>query len=130
MHSEKHNMRTFSSYIFLGLLLIYSCSTKQEVKNDLTVWVTPFIGSESQDSLSLPSNTFPGATTPFGMIQLSPDTQKDILNTCSGYQWKDSVILWIQPYTFKRYWHLRFIRHINFAFHWYKRFHYCKAYSK
>ena len=85
-------MRTFSSYIFLGLLLIYSCSTKQEVKNDLTVWVTPFIGSESQDSLSLPSNTFPGATTPFGMIQLSPDTQKDILNTCSGYQWKDSVI--------------------------------------
>ena len=37
--------------------MIYSCSTKQELKNDLTVWVNPFIGSESQDSLSLPSNT-------------------------------------------------------------------------
>lgn len=56
------------------------------------MWVDPFIGSGSLDSASLPSNTFPGATVPFGMIQLSPDTQKDILSRCSGYQWGDSVI--------------------------------------
>lgn len=85
-------MKALISCIFLGGIMINSCGTKQDIKKDLTIWVDPFIGSSSLDSLSLPSNTFPGVTIPFGMVQLSPDTQNDIFNTCSGYQWKDSII--------------------------------------
>lgn len=85
-------MRTVLNCALLSTLLLTSCTTQPVQKEDLTVWVDPFIGSGALDSLSLPSNTFPGATVPFGMVQLSPDTQDDIMNTCSGYQWKDSQI--------------------------------------
>lgn len=85
-------MKTVVGCILVGALMLGSCGMKQEPEEDLTVWVDPFIGSGALDSLSLPSNTFPGATVPFGMVQLSPDTQKDIFSTCSGYQWKDSFI--------------------------------------
>lgn len=85
-------MKTFVACLFIGTLISGSCGTPQRQKEDLTAWVDPFIGSGALDSISLPSNTFPGATVPFGMVQLSPDTQKDIMNRCSGYQWEDSVI--------------------------------------
>lgn len=85
-------MKTFAACFLAVTLIFCSCTTPQEHKEDLTAWVDPFIGSAALNSLSLPSNTFPGATVPFGMIQLSPDTQKDIMNRCSGYQWEDSVI--------------------------------------
>ena len=53
--------------------------------------VDPFIGS--QDG----GHTFPGATVPFGMIQLSPDTQtryyKQSYPWAAGYQYKDPTIL-------------------------------------
>lgn len=38
-----------------------------------TQWVNPFIGTSNQDGLL--GNTFPGASMPFGMVQLSPDTR-------------------------------------------------------
>jgi len=38
-------------------------------------------------------HTFPGATVPFGMVQLSPDTRIDgSWDGCSGYHYSDSVI--------------------------------------
>ena len=37
-------------------------------------------------------HTFPGATAPFGMIQLSPDTRHEGWDGCSGYHYSDSVI--------------------------------------
>jgi predicted alpha-1,2-mannosidase len=53
--------------------------------------VDPFIGT--QDG----GHTFPGATVPFGMIQLSPDTQtryyKQSYPWAAGYQYKDPTIL-------------------------------------
>lgn len=85
-------MKTFAACFLAGTLTLCSCGTPQEQKEDFTAWVDPFIGSGALDSISLPSNTFPGAPVPFGMVQLSPDTQKDILNRCAGYQWEDSVI--------------------------------------
>jgi len=48
--------------------------------------VNPFIGTQNNPNASYPpfgkgyGNTFPGATTPFGMVQFSPDTY----NTASG----------------------------------------------
>jgi predicted alpha-1,2-mannosidase len=38
-------------------------------------------------------HTFPGATVPFGMVQLSPDTYNDEWDWCSGYHLSDSSIM-------------------------------------
>ncbi len=49
--------------------------------------VNPFIGTGGH------GHTFPGATTPFGMVQLSPDTRIDgSWDGCGGYHYSDSVI--------------------------------------
>jgi predicted alpha-1,2-mannosidase len=50
-------------------------------------YVDPFIGSGGH------GHTFPGATLPFGMIQLSPDTRIDgSWDGCSGYHASDTLI--------------------------------------
>ena len=49
-------------------------------------FVNPFIGTGGH------GHTFPGATAPFGMIQLSPDTRHEGWDGCSGYHYSDSVI--------------------------------------
>jgi predicted alpha-1,2-mannosidase len=38
-------------------------------------------------------HTYPGATVPFGMVQLSPDTPIDGWDGCSGYHYTDSSIV-------------------------------------
>jgi len=50
-------------------------------------YVDPFIGTDGH------GHTFPGATLPFGMVQLSPDTRIDSWDGCSGYHYSDSTIL-------------------------------------
>ena len=54
----------------------------------LTQFVDPFIGTGGH------GHTFPGATYPFGMIQLSPDTRPSPgdWDGCSGYHYSDSLI--------------------------------------
>lgn len=50
-------------------------------------YINPFIGTGGH------GHTFPGATAPFGMVQLSPDTRIDgSWDGCSGYHYSDSVI--------------------------------------
>jgi predicted alpha-1,2-mannosidase len=50
-------------------------------------YVNPFIGTGGH------GHTFPGATTPYGMVQLSPDTRIDgSWDGCSGYHYSDIVI--------------------------------------
>ena len=48
--------------------------------------VDPFIGTGGH------GHTFPGATVPFGMVQLSPDTRLEGWDGCGGYHYTDSVI--------------------------------------
>ena len=38
-------------------------------------------------------HTYPGATVPFGMVQLSPDTGLSGWEHCSGYHYEDKAIL-------------------------------------
>lgn len=52
----------------------------------LTDYVNPFIGTGGH------GHTFPGATVPFGMVQLSPDTRLTGWDGCSGYHYSDSII--------------------------------------
>ena len=53
--------------------------------------VDPFIGTGGE------GHTFPGATVPFGMIQLSPDTQikprKEAYDWAAGYRYDDNTIV-------------------------------------
>ncbi|HMT29043.1 MAG TPA: GH92 family glycosyl hydrolase, partial [Bacteroidia bacterium] len=53
----------------------------------LTSYVNPFIGTDGF------GHTFPGATRPFGMVQLSPDTRTSGWENCSGYHSSNPTIL-------------------------------------
>ncbi|TAJ13517.1 glycoside hydrolase family 92 protein [Marinilabiliaceae bacterium JC017] len=67
-------------------------------EEDLTQYVDPFIGTQEM------GHTFPGACAPFGMVQLSPDTDsvsflangsynKEVYRYCAGYQYTDKSIV-------------------------------------
>lgn len=59
---------------------------------DYARYVDPFIGTGAVEG-GLSGNNYPGATAPFGMVQLSPDTHRapDWYNA-SGYDYNDSII--------------------------------------
>ena len=59
---------------------------------DITKYVNPFIGTGAIDG-GLSGNNYPGATSPFGMIQLSPDTSEaPNWGDASGYDYNRSTI--------------------------------------
>ncbi len=56
-------------------------------------YINPFIGTGAVDANSLMGNTFPGATVPFGMVQLSPDVKdKPSGDDPSGYDYSQKRI--------------------------------------
>jgi predicted alpha-1,2-mannosidase len=66
--------------------------------DDLLQYVHPIIGTQRM------GHTYPGATSPFGMVQLSPDTDTipyeqngkynpDVYKYCAGYQYDDKTIV-------------------------------------
>lgn len=55
-------------------------------QTNYTQYVNPFIGTGGH------GHTFPGATVPFGMVQLSPDTRLTGWDGCSGYHYSDTKI--------------------------------------
>lgn len=75
----------------LMMLLLVSCKKQDEKPIDqiplrLTQFVNPFIGTDG------PGNTYPGATVPFGMVQLSPDIGIPGWDRIAGYFYQDSII--------------------------------------
>lgn len=71
------------SYLLLSLFITVATMAQQ----DYSKHVNPFIGTGGH------GHTFPGATVPFGMVQLSPDTRIDgSWDGCSGYHYSDDVI--------------------------------------
>lgn len=82
-------------FLIFAFLLLSSHAGFAQVseKKDYTVYVNPFIGSGSVDSLSLSGSNFPGATYPFGLVQLSPDTDDNPEDPCSGYDYADDTIV-------------------------------------
>ncbi len=70
--------------IAFSLLLLISFTIHAQ---QYAQYVNPFIGTGGH------GHTFPGATLPFGMVQLSPDTRIDnSWDGCSGYHYSDSII--------------------------------------
>lgn len=71
--------------IVTSLLFVSVCVLGQS--RDFTQYVNPFIGTGGH------GHTFPGATSPFGMVQVSPDCRKTGWDWCSGYHYSDTTIL-------------------------------------
>jgi predicted alpha-1,2-mannosidase len=89
------------------ICLLYACNVQTSnteditthLKEDFTQYVNPFIGTSKM------GHVFPGATAPFGMVQLSPQTNfelmfqddgsynSDTYKYCAGYQHLDSTII-------------------------------------
>ncbi len=69
--------------ILLAVLLLPLISIAQR---DFTSLVNPFIGTGGH------GHTYPGASMPFGMMQLSPDTRMADWDGSSGYHYSDNVI--------------------------------------
>lgn len=82
---------------FLALIIPFANLTSQNIKTP-SDFVNPFIGTKDM------GHTFPGAVIPFGMVQLSPETDTvmysygkgynpEVYRYCSGYQYNDETIV-------------------------------------
>ncbi|SIS82358.1 alpha-1,2-mannosidase, putative [Filimonas lacunae] len=83
------------------LIILLPCSfaaAQTRPVDNLVQYVKPIIGTQRM------GHTYPGATVPFGMVQLSPDTDtlsyeqngaynKDVYKYCAGYQYDDKTIV-------------------------------------
>ncbi len=82
--------------IFLPFLFLsFFCSSAQQ---NLVQYVKPIIGTEKM------GHTYPGATVPFGAVQLSQETDTisyelnekyngDVYKYCAGYRYEDKTIV-------------------------------------
>ena len=78
-------------FIILITLSILSLSCKNSFSDNnnakkLTSYVNTFIGTGGH------GHTYPGASLPYGMMQLSPDTRLEGWDGCSGYHYSDKHI--------------------------------------
>ncbi len=71
--------------IFL-ITAVFILLTNRIFTQDFTQYVDPFIGTGYH------GHTYPGATVPFGMVQLSPDNGKSGWDWSSGYHYSDTII--------------------------------------
>jgi predicted alpha-1,2-mannosidase len=83
--------------IYLSLALSFLICSAFAQQN-LVKYVNPFIGTQKM------GHTYPGATVPFGAVQLSPDTDTipyevngkyngDVYKYCAGYKYVDKTIV-------------------------------------
>lgn len=93
-------MKTTKRFILAAIFAAFGfAAAASEYSGDsLSRWVNPMIGTNGM------GHTFPGACYPFGIVQLSPDTdtvphnvngryQRDVYRYCAGYQYGDSTIV-------------------------------------
>ncbi len=77
-------MKTIISIFVLATILFTGCYSVTKKPID---YVDPFIGT------GFHGHTYPGATSPYGAVQLSPDTRTGNWDACSGYHYSDSTII-------------------------------------
>ena len=73
--------------LFYFISILMGCNSTNNSNKDYTKFVNPMIGTDWN------GHTFPGATLPYGMVQLSPDTKTRTWSNCSGYHYSDTSIL-------------------------------------
>ncbi|KFF11581.1 sugar hydrolase [Chryseobacterium soli] len=80
------------------ILLFFSVHSKAQTFEKLYQYINPLIGTEKM------GHTYPGATAPFGAIQLSPETDTisyelngkyngEVYKYCAGYRYEDKTIV-------------------------------------
>lgn len=79
-------------FFILISFCLSSCENKvvnkdNEKETALNQYVDPFIGTGGH------GHTYPGATYPFGMLQVSPDNGISDWDWCSGYHFSDSITI-------------------------------------
>lgn len=78
--------------ILLSSIFTFMLITGTTKAGEHTQYVNPFIGTGAVHG-GLSGNNYPGATVPFGMIQLSPDTREaPDWAQASGYDYNDQTI--------------------------------------
>ncbi len=82
----KYFLTLYLFFSLVGCLNKKANSQDSKLNENIVDYVNPFIGTGGH------GHTYPGATMPFGMMQLSPDTRLDGWDGCSGYHYTDSVI--------------------------------------
>src|SRR5215217_4882528 len=91
-------MRKILLYGLLAFPAVVLSPLAALAQQDLIRYVKPIIGTEKM------GHTFPGATVPFGSVQLSPDTDTipyeiggkyngDVYNYCAGYKYEGKTIV-------------------------------------
>ncbi len=87
-----------NNMVVATLVAVFCLGASVAGADDLAQWVDPLVGTQNM------GHTFPGATVPFGMVQLSPDTRHlnmydsegkyvgEAYRYCSGYQYDDQSI--------------------------------------
>ena len=79
--------KAMTDYLILLIIGLFTyLSAQTDNSPDYTKYVNPFIGTDFR------GNTYPGATVPFGMVQLSPDTYITGDRT-SGYRYDAKSII-------------------------------------
>jgi len=69
--------------LYLSTLFLLACQTQEQ---NIINYVDPFIGTGGH------GHTYPGAASPFGMVQLSPDSRLTGWDGCGGYHYSDSIL--------------------------------------
>ena len=72
--------------IVLWAVSIFDAVSVNAVEQALVDYVNPFVGTDGY------GNVYPGAQTPFGGIQISPDTDEHFYYCASGYKWNRNSI--------------------------------------
>ncbi|WP_418696290.1 GH92 family glycosyl hydrolase [Bacteroides sp.] len=72
--------------IIYAALAFFVCSSCSSGKQSPVDYVDPFIG------IGFHGHTYPGATVPFGAVQLSPDTRAGNWDACAGYHYDDATL--------------------------------------
>ncbi len=81
----KHFILNLKSWLRIFFILFISINISAQTK--LTDFVNPFIGTAGH------GHTYPGASLPHGLVQLSPDTDIEGWDWCSGYHYSDSTLM-------------------------------------
>lgn len=76
-----------SSLLLFATVLFAAALRGAPAEPRLSDYIRPFVGTQGE------GNTYPGPSAPFGMVQLSPDTDKELWDTASGYEYSDTSIM-------------------------------------
>ena len=79
-------------FTYIAIIFFFAFCSCDQLKEEIIVttnsdYVDPFIGTGGH------GHTYPGATVPFGMLQVSPDNGISKWDWCSGYHYSDSIVI-------------------------------------